>query len=126
MSVSVGGSQNFTLTAPQSLDLYLLLGTTSGTSPGIQSGGFTVPLNADSYLLHTAIQPNIAPLTNSFSVLLPSASGTGGEATAMFSLPPSFSPALVGLTLHHAYVTIDFLSSHMNFVSNAVPLALLP
>jgi hypothetical protein len=35
-------------------------------------------------------------------------------------------PSLVGLTLHHAYVTIDLVSSNMNFVSNAVPLALLP
>jgi hypothetical protein len=124
LSVAAGGIQTLTLTAPTALDFYFLFGSTSGTSPGVATGGFVVPLNFDSYLLHTATRPNQAPLSSSFGVLLPL--GTGGTATASFSLPPGFDPGLVGMTLHHAYVTIDLVSGNMNFVSNAVPLALLP
>ena len=124
LSVAAGGVQTFTLTAPYALDFYLLLGTTSGTSPGISVGGFVVPLNYDGYLQHTAMSPNSPPLSASFGVLSPS--GSSGTATASFTLPPAFSPALVGMTAHHAYVTIDLLSASMTFVSNAVPLALVP
>ena len=124
LSVSAGGTQKFSLTAPVSLGYYLLLGTASGTTPGTASGGFVIPLNIDAYLLHTLLSPNGAPLAGSFGVLTPS--GTNGIATASFSLPPAFNPSLVGLTLHHAFVTIDVASGNMNFVSNAAPLALLP
>ena len=124
MSVASGGTQNFVLTAPIPFALYLLMGTASGASPGTPSGSFIVPLNVDSYLLHTLLSPNVAPLFDSFGALTPS--GSSGTATASFSLPPAFNPVLVGLTLHHAYVTFDIVSGNMNFVSNAVPLALLP
>ncbi|MDF1798929.1 MAG: hypothetical protein P1V81_07115 [Planctomycetota bacterium] len=105
-------------------DLYLLLGSISGTLPGTPSGGFVVPLNSDGYLLHTALAPNTPPLAGSFGILSPS--GGKGTATASFSLPPSFDPALVGLTVHHAYVTLDVPTGHLSSVSNAVPLHLAP
>ena len=124
MSVAAGGTQTFALNAPVTFGLYLLLGTASGSSPGTPSGGYVIPLNVDTYLLHTLLTPNAAPLAGSFGVL--TSSGGSGTATASFSLPPAFNPVLVGLTLHHAYVTIDLVSGNMNFVSNAVPLALLP
>jgi hypothetical protein len=125
LSVAAGGTQALTLSAPAALDFYFIFGSTSGTSPGVASGGFVVPLNIDSYLLHTATLPNHPPLSSSFGILLPAA-GAGGQATASFSLPPAYSASLIGLTLHHAYVTVDFLSGNMSFVSNAVPLALMP
>lgn len=124
LSVAAGGTQTFSLTASVSSGIYLLLGTASGTSPGVPSGGLVVPLNIDSYLLHTALAPNTPPLTGSLGFLMPS--GGQGVATASFTLPPSFDPALVGLTLHHAYVTLGFLSGQITSVSNAVPLDLLP
>ena len=124
LSVSLGGVQSLIVTAPVPSGLYLLLGSTSGTSPGITSGGSVVPLNYDSYLLHTAIAPNTPPLSGSFGALTPSAGQ--GIASASFTLPANFDPALVGLTLHHAYVTVSLLSGQLTSVSNPVPLSLVP
>ena len=121
LSVSLGGVQSLIMMAPVPSGLYLLLGSTSGTSPGITSGGFVVPLNYDSYMLHSAVAPNTPPLSGSFGALTPTAGQ--GLASATFTLPASFDPALVGLTLHHAYVTIGLLSGQVTSVSNAVPLA---
>ena len=125
MSVATGGFQFLTLTTPHAVGFYLLLGSVSGTSPGVSSGGFTLPLNVDGYFMHTAALPNHAPLAGSFGLLTPDLPGFGGKAAAAFSLPPAFDPALVGLTVHHAYVTFNLLFGTLNFVSNAVPLALV-
>ena len=121
ISLAIGGSQTMTLTAPNAGDLYLLLGSVSGTSPGIASGGFVLPLNVDSYLLRTLNAPNSPPLANSLGTL-----DSGGEATATFSLPLGLDPGLVSLVVHHAYATVNSTTGQVNFVSNAVPVTLLP
>ncbi len=122
ISVATGGTQNFTLSTPFPFGLYLLLGTASGTSPGAPVGGFVLPLNVDAYLLHTLTSPGVFPLAASFGSLVPA--GSSGVASASFRLPPAQGPGLVGLTLHHAYVTFNLLTGNLNFVSNPVPLAL--
>ena len=124
VSVATGGVQSFLLTAPVALDKDLLLGTTSGTAPGTLWDSTWIPLNTDTYMVRTAFSPNAPPLSNSFGTLAPLA--PGGTATAAFTLPPALDPVLVGLTLHHAYVTLDAVSGGIAFVSNAVPLVLKP
>ena len=125
MSVAAGGTQAFQLAAPPgTFDVFLLLGSTSGTSPGTPTGGFVVPLNLDSYLLHTLLSPNTAPLATSFGVLPPS--GIIGGSVVSFTLPPAFDPSLVGMTVHHAYLVANLLSGYVTFVSNAVPLSFVP
>ena len=128
LSVATGGTQTFSLQAPATVtspSFYILLGSLSGTTPGVPVGPYVVPLNADSYLARTFITPNSLYLANSMGVMTP-APGGGGKATASLTLPPGLSPALVGKTVHHSFVYVETQTGTVNFVSNAVPLALLP
>ena len=122
--VSTGGVQTFALKAPGGQDAYLLLGSASGMSPGLAAGGVTLPLNVDAYFTRTFNMPSVFPLGNSFGFLNPTPSG--GEATATFTLTPGLATGLVGLVIHHAYVTIDPLTGLLTSVSNAVPTTLTP
>jgi len=121
ISVSAGGAQNFTLDAGTAFGggLYLLLGSITGTSPGIPVGPFVVPLEPDVYFLLTASNPNFPPLSTSLGTL----DSTGGGA-AQFSLPPLSSPSLVGAEAFHAYVVLG--PSLVEFASNWMPLKLVP
>ena len=128
LSLAVGGTQAFALRSPGSVPVssfYFLLGSISGTEPGVAVGSLVVPLNPDSYLNLTFNSPNSPFLMNSLGALTPSSTG-GGEARASLNLPPGLAPALIGLTAHHAFVCVDIITGAVNFASNAVPLALLP
>ena len=129
ISLASGGAQNLDLYSPPSVfagQLYLLLGSTSGTSPGTPlGGGITLPLNVDAYTLVVAQFAG--------GGLYPGAVGTvdaDGRANAAVNLPAGLSgAALVGLSLDHAFVTIDLLSAagpEITGATNAVPLTLLP
>ena len=105
LSMAAGGVQtvNISMGAAHAGELYLLLGSTSGTAPGTPAGaGYTLPLNTDSYLLWTLANANGAPLANSFGAL-----DAAGKATSTFTLPAGFDPTLVGITIHHAAVVFD-------------------
>jgi hypothetical protein len=122
VSMATGGAQPLTLTAGSALGLnvYFLLGSASGTSPGIMLDGLHLPLQiADPYFHLTLTQPNQLPLVNTLGFLSPS-------GTAMASIVvPLGQPTWVGLTLHHAYVVFgDDLG--VAFASNALPLAFVP
>ncbi len=120
-----GGTQHFTLTAgPESkLDLYFLLGSSSGTSPGFVLGDLTLPLNIfDPYFNFTIEQPNSAILVNTFGVL-----DIQGTATASVNVPPASQlPSLAGMTFHHAYIVLGGKDFSVSVVSNSVELSLLP
>ncbi|MEZ5987614.1 MAG: hypothetical protein R3F30_00510 [Planctomycetota bacterium] len=76
--------------------LVLMLGTASGTSPGLPVGSETLFLNADSYFSFTLAAP-LAVLWNNLSVL--DANGDGGVG---FVLPTGLPPSLGGTVLHHS------------------------
>ena len=97
---------------------YLLVGSISGTSPGIPLGPFTVPLNFDPYFQFTATTPNLAPLTNSAGKL-----DMDGRGRAYFTVNPAAFGPLVGFTVHHAYGAFGTTIDH---VSNAVSLTFVP
>lgn len=126
LSVAAGGVQSLDIAMGSShaSELYYLLGSTSGTTPGTYAGdGVTVPLNLDSYFLHTLANPNTAPLTNSVGSL-----DANGQATALFTLPPALDPALVGMTVHHAAVTFGIgpMGATITGATDAAPLTLAP
>ena len=123
LSVATGGTVNFTLFNPPEADadIYLLLGSTSGDAPGFVVDGLTLPLNVDSYTLYLLQHPNQMPLAGS----LGSFDGNG-TASASFTLPPAFDPALAGLTVHHAFASFSFLTGKVTHTSNAVPISFLP
>ena len=119
-SLAGGGAQRLVLESDLGSQLYLILSSASGSSPGTPIGGLTVPLNLDDITLWSIASANVAPYTESLGFLDPM-----GFADAVFTVPAGESPDLIGLELHHAYVTFDALGN-LSSTSNAVPLLLLP
>ena len=103
MSIGAGGTQNLVVDADSAFGggLYLVLGSASGTVPGIP-GSPALPLNPDAYFTFTLTNPN-SLMTSSLGFL-----DAGGKAYPAFSLAPAaISPALAGLTLNHSAVIFD-------------------
>lgn len=123
ISLSSGGSQTFLLNAgPTFAGLpYLILGSLSGTSPGIPLDGHVLPLNPDGYLIDVLINPNLPPLAGSFGTL-----DAQGSATASFNVPQGLPPSLLGTQFNHAFVVIELLPTllHVVLASNSVPVIL--
>lgn len=105
IDVIAGGSQSFSIHAGpgQGVRLYGILGTLSGTRPGIVTplGPQVLPLNPDFWtqlsldLADTIVYPNSLWVTDA-----------NGNATAGFNLPPGIT-ALQGSMLHHAAILLD-------------------
>ena len=123
LSVSQGGVQNFTLNAgaTHAGELYVLLGSATGTSPGTPVGALNLPLVSDGWTNFTLANPNSGPLSG-FTGLLDG----GGQGSAMLGLPSGSSASLAGLKLYHAYPLIDLGGNGFTFVSNAVSVTLVP
>ena len=122
ISLAGGGTQTLKLAAGSGNAgrLYFLLGTTSGSSPGIPlAPGVTLPLNIpDAYFDFTLKKPNSGLLANSLNLL-----DGQGRSTATFNVPAGADPLLAGTTATHAYVLV--LPS-LDFASNAVDVTLVP
>ena len=95
--------------------MYVVLGSASGTFPGCQFAGFTVPLNIDGYTATTA--QGGPPLISGIGVL--SASGQAGAAFVLPPLPVVFA----GFEFQHAFIAVDG-SNTLQHASNAVPVRL--
>lgn len=116
-----GGTQSLTLAAgaAQGGKFFLILGSLSGTTPGLPlAPGVTLPLNLDAYT-------NL--LLSSGSLVLSPANGfldANGRAASTLTLPSL--PNVVGpITVHHAYLALTiFPVLSIDFASNAVPLVL--
>ena len=121
LSTSQGGQVVFSLDAgaANAGRDYLLLGSYSGTSPGVALiGGAHLPLNFDRYSRFLVDHANTGMLINTSGTL-----GSGGHATARIQFPAGMFSTLTGSTLHHAYLLV---SPQADFASVALPLALLP
>jgi len=94
VSAAAGGQVNFTLN-PGPLhggSQYFVLGSTSGTDPGMNFGnGIVLPLNRDAFTRLTVLRANNAMFGNFHGTL-----NAEGRGTARFVLPPASNPALVG------------------------------
>lgn len=96
---------------------YIVLGSASGTSPGLQFGAVNVPINFDGFTDFGLSFPNTFPYGNSLAQL-----DANGIATATFDAPPY---ALgFQLDLHHAYALM--VNNQVVFGSNAIPLRVGP
>lgn len=126
ISLSTGGALSFGMNPGPAFanQLYFLLGSLSGTSPGIGlPGGSLVPLNLDPYLSFTLSNPNTPPLANSFGFL----NGAGQTInTPGFNLPPGLPPGLADQTVHHAFVVLDLFTGTPLAVSNPYPIQFVP
>ncbi|MEM7308451.1 MAG: choice-of-anchor B family protein [Planctomycetota bacterium] len=122
LSASAGGTAQFTLNGGDALasELYLVLGSLTGTEPGFNVGAVHVPLIQDVYYGYSLAHANTPPLVGTFGIL----DGLG-QGSAQFQLAPGFSN-LVSLQAHHAWIGIDPVSLAVTFASNALPLSFLP
>ena len=96
---------------------YLVLGSVSGSGPGIDLGGVSVPLVYDAYTEMTLARS--APIEDDFELLK-----ANGDRNAFFATPTGLG-AFVGLELRHAFVAVHPQTFEL-FVSNAVTLELVP
>lgn len=120
LSVGFGGTRHFALDAGRKLRgmTYMLLGTTSGTSPGVRLGSHRLPINIDSFTEFTLTQAN-SPALPGYQGLLDG----DGRAKASFVLSAAGDPSLVGLRMHHAFLVYD-RRGRVQLTSNAVVLTL--
>lgn len=123
MSVSAGQVLDLFLeTCPPSPgDFYFVLGSLSGTVPGIPVNGVVLPLTLDPYLMLTLQMANAPPFANTFGVL-----DTEGRAQAAVDLTTGLSSALIGTTLHHAFLVLDAQTAAALLASNAAALTFGP
>ena len=122
LSLATGGVQNFALQGPTPGAMYLLLGTTAGTSPGQQLPGSQtiLPLNPSPYVQTTLTLPNTF-IQGSFGFL-----DAQGQATAALNLPPGLGAGLAGVVLDHGYLLLDATTLAITFVSNTAQVTLMP
>lgn len=118
LSLQAGGTQIIQLsaTAANAGQVYFLLGSLSGTSPGCPLGGLTLPLNCDAYFYLSLLSPHQAPVQPSIQFLDPD-----GRALAALNLPPGTSPGLAGTVANHAYFLLG-----TDYVSEPVAVRLIP
>lgn len=123
ISVAQGGEQLFQLRAglAHAWGYHLMLGSFSGTVPGLPLGLQALPLNPDIYLLFTVMNPNTQPLVNSLGPL-----DDSGSAYTLFKASAGLLAGLEGATISHAFVVFDPVTLSIEFASNAVQITLLP
>ncbi len=120
--VSIGGDA----TSAQAGNPYLLLGSLSGSAPGIvisanapipsqlpvvRHDSFVLPLNPDSYFTLTAQSPNTLPLIDSLGSV-----SSSGQINSFVQIPGGgILASLSGTTVHHVFVLLDsrFYSSEL-------------
>ncbi len=123
LSLSAGGTQMFTLDGGPSRAgcFYWVLGSLSGTSPGIPFGsGVILPLNFDRFFRLSWLRPNL-PFFSGFRGNL----DASGRAQASVTLFAGTDPSLAGITANHAFVTGE-VAGVPDIASNPVPVNLVP
>jgi hypothetical protein len=100
-------------------DIYWVLGSVSGTSPGFMGGGVHVPLNIDAYTLYTVNPPS--------GTILKHGQGIAGTLHPKATFQPStaLTASLAGVTIHHLLVAFTSAGS-VTCVSAPVPVTVLP
>ena len=125
LSTANGGVQELFLDAGQGFanDTYLVLGSASGSSPGLPLDGHILPLNLDSYTDFTLASANSGILGSTLGLL-----DAEGRGQASWTLPAGSSPSFAGLTFDHAYVVIDIQPGLISIgrTSQAARLEILP
>jgi Arylsulfotransferase (ASST) len=121
LSGAAGGSVTFDLILgpAYAAKTYVVLGSASGTSPGIVANGHVLPLNLDAVLLFSLEQANTPLLTNTLGTLSPL-----GRATASFNLPPGMIGGPV--SAHFAAGVLEPATTIVLATTNPVPLTVGP
>lgn len=123
ISMENGGRQvlRIGLGVGQAGNPFIVLGSFSGTAPGVPLGTSVLPLVPDAYTTLTLQGPGAVGLAGSIGLL----DGTGA-AELSFGLPPGLFLLLAGSTVHHAALTIDLSSATIGATTDALALELVP
>lgn len=100
---------------------YWLLGSATGTFPGVIVDGLELPLAVDDYTWLTLLNPGAALLQGSPGVLGPDGDGFGKFDVTFGDLPPELS----GFLLHHAFAVFDPSGGVFVQFSEPAPLEIL-
>ncbi|MHC4079183.1 MAG: sialidase family protein, partial [Planctomycetota bacterium] len=119
ISAATGGTQNLTLCAGAKHGgrAYLVVGSISGTTPGLSVGPVHIPLNPDLVTNLTIALANTPTFANTKGSL-----DVDGRAAARIVVPGGVTGA-VGLTLHFVYVLAD-KSNNLVLASNPARLTI--
>ena len=115
LSAAQGGVITFDLLqgTPAAGDVYFMLCSASGTTPGFNPFGVHIPLNPDPFLQVSANAPNNGIFIQTLGVL-----GATGNGLAGFGLPPGLAG---GYTLDFAYLLLEPVPLMLKSASNPVP-----
>lgn len=104
ISLAAGGTAQLMLDAGSAFagKAYVVLGSNTGTSPGIFGHGVQIDLNNGRYFQQTLNNPTFSLFTDFRGNL-----DASGRAIASVQVPPGFNPALAGTTIAHAFVTVE-------------------
>ncbi len=102
-------------------NIYAIVGSVSGTAPGIPSPPVLVPLNFDAYLAFTINFANTSILQNTIGLL-----DGAGNATAAFNLPAGAKPSLAGVQFWHAGLVLNSINGQPTLATNPATFTLLP
>ncbi len=106
LSISAGGSLDFThiVDTERTGDVYYLLGSFAGTSPGtLLPGSVILPLNVDPLLLGMVTHPNIGVFIDTVGMI----DAQGGAASAVLIPPGLLLPVLIGQDMSLVHALID-------------------
>jgi hypothetical protein len=121
LSAALGGTVGFELDVEERPHgVYWILGTLSGTDPGIHLGSLFIPLNPDRLTIRTLVlagRPDILPGTFGFL-------DDDGHADAAFIAQPRMLLDLVGLRMDWAAMIVGFGGPPL--ATNAVGFDILP
>lgn len=127
VSLANGGVVEFAIHATHGIPsgaAYALIGSASGTTPGLPGPGFTIPLQPDGYFALTLQSLNAGPFVGTSGQI--AANGGVGPAFAQIVVPAGLPPAFAGITLHHALLAADPSSLALVAASAAVKLTFVP
>jgi hypothetical protein len=111
-----GASVPFTFNVPAEAGRsYLLLGSASGTQPGVPWNGQTLALNPDRFFEFLLAHPGAPHFAGSMGIL-----DSAGRATALLDLPTGAWNLLGGQTLHFRAVLLGTPDEFTNGVSFSV------
>ena len=119
ISVSQGGEARLMIEADASAGGrdYAILGSMSGTAPGMQVGGVTLPLNPDYFM--SIVYHNLnSPVFQDFH----GTSSGAGRAIGTLHVNGPLNPGLAGRTVNFAYLLLN----PVDFASNPVDIHLVP
>jgi|GEM_PF-1425965 len=124
LGVGGGAQQDFLMLAgpENAVKFHWIVGSATGTSPGVViAPTVVVPLVPDAYGASTVFNAGLPPIVGSIGLL-----DADGVSARSFVVPVGLSPALAGLTLHHAFLVYDPFTLFIEASSNAVSLTLVP